>query len=228
MVINKYQVAVIDYEMGNLYSVKRACERVGMHPLVTSDISVIVKSDAMILPGVGAFGDAMASLKRLDLVAPIKEFIASGKPFMGICLGMQLLMSESEEFGHHKGLDIIKGTVVKFQTVGRGRRTIKVPQVCWNRIYHLPCTNEEVWKNSPLGDIMNKEYMYFVHSFYTVIEDHRVALSYTNYEGTEYSSSAYFDNVFACQFHPEKSSLEGMKIYKSFAELTKKRKGNRE
>lgn len=226
--MNDNQIAVIDYEMGNLFSVKRACEHVSLHPIVTSDSSVIMKCTAMILPGVGAFGDAMNNLKRLDLIAPIKEFIEGGRPFMGICLGMQLLMSESEEFGHYKGLDIIEGTVVKFPTEREGRRMIKVPQVGWNRIYRPKHAGEEFWQNSPFRGIANNEFMYFIHSFYAVPKDPRVVLSYTNYEDTEYASSIYVNNLIACQFHPEKSSVEGTKIYANFASMVKNKKENRD
>jgi glutamine amidotransferase len=139
-----------------------------------------------------------------------------------------LLMSESEEFGRHRGLDIIKGSVVKFQTDGQGQRTIKVPQVGWNRIYHPGAAGEAAWESSPLKGIANNEFMYFVHSFYAVPEDARVVLSRTNYEGTEYSSSILKDNVFACQFHPEKSSSEGMKIYQNFTTLVNQRKERHE
>jgi glutamine amidotransferase len=222
---DRKQIAIIDYEMGNLFSVQRACGQVGLNSLVTADAAAIMKSDAMILPGVGAFGDAMNNLKRLDLIAPIKEFIESGKPFMGICLGMQLLMSESEEFGFHKGLDIIKGTVVKFPTLGSEQRAIKVPQVGWNRVYRLP-HDESMWRNSLLRGIANNEYMYFVHSFYTVPEDPKLILSFTDYEGTEYSSSFSLKNIFACQFHPEKSATAGMKIYENFVSVIKQEKGS--
>jgi len=225
---NKNQIAIIDYGMGNLFSVKRACEQVDLYPLVTADATEIMRSDAMILPGVGAFGDAMSNLKRLGMIAPIKEFIESGRPFIGICLGMQLLMSESEEFGSNKGLDIIKGTVVKFPTRGNDQRTIKVPQVGWNRIYRAHHAAESVWQNSHLQDIKNNEYMYFVHSFYTVPEDPKVILSLTKYEDTEYSSSISFNNIFACQFHPEKSATAGMKIYANIASLIKQGKGSYE
>lgn len=212
--------------MGNLFSVQRACEEVRLRSLITSDASVIMNSDAMILPGVGAFGDAMENLKRLDLVAPIREFIGSGKPFMGICLGMQMLMSESEEFGHHKGLDIIKGSVVKFTSPSTRQSVMKVPQVGWNRIYSPPQGREKTWEHSPLHGVKNNEFMYFVHSFYVVPEDPRIALSYTDYEETEYSSSMLLNNIFACQFHPEKSASEGMKIYENFAAMVNHRKGN--
>lgn len=214
--------------MGNLFSVKRACEHVGLHPVVTSDVSVIKNCDAMILPGVGAFGDAMSSLNRRDLTSPVKDFIQDGRPFMGICLGMQILMSESEEFGNHKGLDIIRGAVVKFPTKRERRSAIKVPQVGWNNIYRPATACNEFWMNTPFRGVRNREFMYFIHSFYAVPEDPSVVLSYTDYEGIEYSSSIYMNNVLACQFHPEKSSVEGMKIYENFASLVKNQKENHE
>lgn len=222
MSIKDDKVAVIDYEMGNLFSVKRACEQVGLIPFLTSDATAIMESTAVILPGVGAFGDAIDNLKRLDLIAPIRDFIATGRPFMGICLGLQLLMSESEEFGHHKGLGIIQGTVVKFLTTSKTEgRVVKVPQVGWNMIYRPPHVDEDSWKSSLFQGIKNNEYMYFVHSFYAKPEDPRMAFSYTNYEGTEYASSIRMRNIFACQFHPEKSGSVGIKIYKNFAEMIK-------
>lgn len=224
----KVQIAVIDYQMGNLFSVVRACKHVGLEPVITSDASVIQSSHAMVLPGVGAFGDAMQNLVRLDLVSSIRDFVASGRPFMGVCLGLQLLMTESEEFGRHPGLDIIRGQVVKFSTTGPGGRTIKVPQVGWNRIYHPSPVGDAAWENSPLRGVRDQEYMYFVHSFYAVPDDPRTILSHTDYEGTEYCSSVSVNNIFACQFHPEKSSTEGMKIYYNFASLVKKREEGHE
>ena len=216
------KVAIIDFQMGNLFSVNRACEDVGLAPLITSDPAAILSADAVILPGVGAFGDAMNNLKILDIVDPLKDFISSGKPFLGICLGLQLLMSESSEFGRYKGLDIIKGAVVKFPETIQEEYNVKVPQVGWNKIYRPSGENGERWQNSMLSGIRDTEYMYFVHSYYVVPEDSSIVLSNTNYEGTEYSSSICLNNVFACQFHPEKSSNEGMKIYKNFsAQLTK-------
>lgn len=217
MAANNNQTAIIDYKMGNLFSVIRACELVGLQPIVSSDATTIMKCNAMILPGVGAFGDAMDNLKSLDLITPIKEFIERGKSFMGVCLGMQLLLSESNEFGHHKGLDIIKGSVVKFPTKGVQQNNIKVPQVGWNRIYRPTHTSEIDWFNSPFRGVMNNEYMYFVHSYYTVPDNLQMVLSWTEYESIVYASSILFKNVFACQFHPEKSSIEGMKIYRNFA-----------
>lgn len=219
--MNNKKVAIIDYGMGNMFSVVRACEQVGMRPILTSNKEVILEAEGVILPGVGAFGDAMKNLKAMDLVLPIKDFISSGKPFMGICLGLQLLLSESEEFGANKGLDIIKGSVIKFPTVNKNGERKKVPQVGWNRIYQPLTPNGNLWKKSPLEDVRNEEYMYFVHSFYCVPENTEVILSLTDYEGTEYCSCVLLENVFACQFHPEKSAAEGLRIYQKWAQTLK-------
>ena len=226
--MNPPQIAIIDYEMGNLFSVSRACEHAGLHPVITSDPKCIMQSDAMALPGVGAFGDAMENLKRLDLIAPIHDFIETGKLFIGICLGLQLLMTESEEFGSHRGLDVIPGRVVKFSATRGHKDAIKVPQVGWNRIYQPQSKKQRMWHDTPLENVKDGTFMYFVHSFYTVPSDGDVVLSLTDYEGTVYASSIVKGNVFACQFHPEKSSIDGMRIYSTFAEMIKKRKGAHE
>jgi glutamine amidotransferase len=207
---------IIDYEMGNLFSVKLALEKVGFEAVVSNNKAEIYGASALVLPGVGAFGDAMEILKKLDLVDPIKEFINSGKPFLGICLGMQLLMTESEEFGIHKGLDIIKGRVVKFPP-----SQDKVPQVGWNRILKPNGATNQNWNNTLLKGLSEKDYMYFVHSFYVSPDDKSVVLSETNYAGLNFCSSIQEKNVFACQFHPEKSGIRGLKIYKNFYSKTK-------
>lgn len=222
---NGLQIAIIDYEMGNLFSVKRACEQAGLDVLITADASVIMSSDAAILPGVGAFGDAMDNLRRLDLVVPIKEFVKTGKPFMGICLGMQLLMSDSEEFGYHKGLNIIEGSVVRFPAENREGGKIKVPHVGWNKIFQPSSEDLTYWNESPLKNIMSGEFMYFVHSYYAVPSDKRAVLSTTTYEGTQFCSGIFLRNVFACQYHPEKSAAEGIKIYKNWASAIKSKQG---
>jgi imidazole glycerol-phosphate synthase subunit HisH len=138
-------VAIVDYGLGNLFSIKHACEYVGLHASITSSPQEILSSDAVILPGVGAFGDAMSALKKLNLITPIKEVASSGKFLMGICLGMQLLMSKSYEFGEHEGLGIIKGPVVRFEDPIGPNGRLKVPQVGWNRIFMIkenPTTKE--------------------------------------------------------------------------------------
>ncbi len=210
------KIAIIDYEMGNLFSVERACEYAGLNYFVTSDKKSLLSADAAILPGVGAFCDAMASLNKFDLISPIRDFIASGRPFIGICLGMQLLMSESEEFGVHKGIGIFKGSVKKFTSLKSGN--YKVPQVGWNSIYP-PEGRQNSWRESgsPLINTRTGEYMYFVHSFCCVPEDKNLIYTVTNYEGIDYCSGIFAKNVFACQFHPEKSGIHGLNIYKQLA-----------
>lgn len=206
------KIAIIDYQLSNLFSVKHAFDYLKVDSEITSDKSVISTSDAAILPGVGAFGDAMNNLKKFDLIDTIKEFIASNKPFMGVCLGMQLLFSESEEFGNHQGLNITEGKVIKFASKDQG---IKVPQIGWNKILKA----ENSWDSSPLKNIKSGEFMYFVHSYYVVPKDKSVVLSETIYEDIKYCSSLFSDNIFATQFHPEKSGTEGIKIYRDWLKL---------
>lgn len=214
--IRSARVAIIDYEMGNLFSVKNACNYIGLSPVITSEASVILSSDAIIFPGVGSFGDAMDNLKRLDLISPIKDFVATGSPFMGICLGLQLLFSESEEFGIHRGLGIIEGSVVKF-SAGKGKGpAIKIPHIGWNQIFR-PDGSSFCWDKSPLKNLKEGEFMYFVHSYYAKPVSQDTVLSATVYEDTHFCSSLMRKNVFACQFHPEKSAMEGLKIYKNWA-----------
>ena len=205
------KVSIIDYEGGNLFSVIQACKSIGLDASITSDYNEIIKSDGLILPGVGSFPYAMKMLNKKDLINPIKDFIISNKPFMGICLGFQLLFSQSEEFENCDGLDIVKGTVKKFNFKDE---VIKVPQIGWNRIY-----NQDGWKNSSLENIKQFEYMYFVHSYYVVPEEKTNILSYTKYEEFEYCSSINKNKIFATQFHPEKSGNEGIKIYKKWSKL---------
>jgi len=205
------KVSIIDYEGGNLFSVIQACKSIGLDATLTSDYNKILKSDGLILPGVGSFPYAMNILKKKNLINPIKDFISSNKPFMGICLGFQLLFSRSEEFENCDGLDVVKGTVRKFDFQDKN---IKVPQIGWNKIY-----NGIGWKNSPIENLKQQEYMYFVHSYYVDPFDKKNILSYTKYEGFEYCSSIKKSNIFATQFHPEKSGIEGIKIYKKWSNL---------
>ncbi len=203
------KIAIIDYQLSNLFSVKHAFDYLGVESQITSDKEIIADSDAAIIPGVGAFGDAMKNLEKLDLIGLIKDFISSGKLFMGVCLGMQLLFTQSEEFGIHKGLNIVKGKVKKFTN---DNEKIKVPQIGWNQILKA----KKSWLDSPLKDIKNGEFMYFVHSYFVEPEDKSVVLSETIYENIRYCSSLQSGNVFATQFHPEKSGKDGIKIYKDW------------
>lgn len=207
------KVVIIDYNLGNLFSVQQACRHLGADAIITSDKQELLAADYAILPGVGAFGDAMETLHQLDLVSPIHDFIQSGKPFMGVCLGLQLLFSESEEFGNHKGLNVIEGITRRFPPKGTEGEILKVPQIEWNQISHY---NGNSWDNSPLRDCSEGEFMYFVHSYYVLPANNEFILSTTTYGGLTYCSSVGHKNVFACQFHPERSAEHGLKIYRSF------------
>lgn len=209
------KVSIVDYKLGNLFSVNQALTNIGLNVNITSDPEEVESSDAIVLPGVGAFYDAMKNLNELNLVNSIKKAIDSYKPFLGVCLGLQLLFSESEEFGLTKGLGLIKGCVKKFQNKNQDGNTRKVPQIGWNKIQKIDNIS---WENTPLNNIKEGEFMYFVHSFY-VEPVGSIGLSQTNYEGQSYISSINRPNLFACQFHPEKSSKEGLKIYNSWAQI---------
>ena len=205
------KVSIVDFEGGNLFSVIQACKSIGLNADITNDYHEILNSDGLILPGVGSYPHAMKVLKDKDLVSPIKDFIDSGKPFMGICLGFQLLFTESEEFENCKGLNLIEGSVKRFLFK---EKKVKVPQIGWNKIY-----KKNNWKNSPLMEINENEYMYFVHSYFVKPSNKKYILSLTNYEDFEYCSSVIKKNIFATQFHPEKSGIHGMKIYKTWSKL---------
>jgi glutamine amidotransferase len=212
------KVAIVDHGLGNLYSVKHACAQVGLAAAITSSKQEILSADAVILPGVGAFSDAMDTLYQLDLVGVLRDIAASGRPLVGICLGVQLLMTESFEFGRHKGLGIIEGPVVRLQGPMEGTRKLKVPQIGWNRIHKAApgeAADGDPWANTLLDGLTDGEYMYFVHSFVVQPQDQGVVLSTSRYGHIEFCSSLRYRNVFACQFHPERSGIEGLKIYRN-------------
>lgn len=214
------RVTIVDYGLGNLYSVLRACVHAGLEASITSDRRELAAADGIILPGVGAFGDAMATLRRLDLVGPLRDAADGGKPMLGICLGIQLLMSRSEEFGAHEGLDILKGTAKRFDGPREGDRPLKVPEICWNGIFRRPRPKVgDSWAGTPLEGLPDGEAMYFVHSYCVQPDDENVILSTTRYGQIEYCSSLRRGSLFAFQFHPERSGVEGLKIYHSWARL---------
>lgn len=219
----KPKIAIIDYGLGNLFSIKNACETVGLQGCITFSKREIMEADAVILPGVGAFGDAMKSLKQLDLITVLQEVSTSSKPLVGICLGMQLLMEESSEFGRHQGLGIIKGSVIRFdEDAGESAKHLKVPHVGWNRIYKVKRNySKDFWINSLLNRLADGEFMYFVHSFYVKPKDQSLMLSMTQYGGTDFCSSFNYENIFACQFHPERSGSGGLTIYENLSSLLK-------
>ena len=208
-------IAIIDYGMGNLRSVQKGFERMGHEAVVTSDAKTILNASKVVLPGVGAFPDCMRNLREYGLIDAVYKSIDSGKPFLGICLGLQLLFTESEEFGTSKGLDIIKGRVVRFkgpqfETRNSKLETLKVPHMGWNSI--------SIKRRPPaLQDVPEGSHVYFVHSFHVVPEDAGVIATTTDY-GFEFVSSIWKDNIFASQFHPEKSQTVGLSILKRFGE----------
>lgn len=206
------RIAIVDYGLGNLYSVRRACEHAGLDALVSGAAEDLEGADAIVLPGVGAFADAMAALAERGLVNPLRRLAADGKPVFGICLGLQLLMAESQEFGTHEGLGLIDGLVERLPA-GDGR---KVPQVGWNAIGRPPSTD---WAGSPLDGLADGTFVYFVHSYYVRPCDRAVVFSETRFGPLVFCSSVRQGNVFGCQFHPERSASQGLAIYRNMARL---------
>lgn len=206
-------IAIIDYGMGNLRSVQKGFEKVGFEAVVTSDPRVVLEADRVVLPGVGAFRDCMRNLEEGGFVEPILKVISEGRPFLGICLGLQLLFTESEEFGIHKGLDLIKGRVIRFpEGMTEGGEKLAVPHMGWNQLNFkrsLPVF-------SGLEEGTN---VYFVHSYYVKPDDDSVVAATTNY-GLDFCSSIVRDNLVATQFHPEKSQNSGLRILKNFGEMS--------
>ena len=200
-------IAIIDYGMGNLRSVQKGFEKVGHSAVVTSDPAVVAAAAKVVLPGVGAFEDAAAELRRLGLVKPVLQAIDSGKPFLGICLGLQLLFDVSYENGRHEGLGVLRGEVVWFDLP----KQYAVPHMGWNQL--------NVRRPAPvLEGVSPGAYVYFVHSYYVVPADADVIATETDYGGP-FCSMIWRDNVFATQFHPEKSQAEGLKILKNFGAM---------
>lgn len=209
-------VTVVDYGIGNLLSVARAFEHCGASVVLTADAAKIADADYLILPGVGAFADGMAGLNERGLVDPIKEFVAKERPFLGICLGMQMMLDESEEFGANGGLGLIPGKVVAIPAVGSDGAAHKIPHIGWNEI----CAPESIsWEGTILKDTIPLSSFYFVHSFAAVPtqHDHRLADCY--YNGQLIAAAIRTNNIYGCQFHPEKSSSDGLHIIKSFMSL---------
>jgi len=231
--IDKSTIAIIDYGMGNLPSVQKALEKVGHLAVVTSDPAVVAKAGKIVLPGVGAFEDAIHELRRRDLVRPVLAAIDSGKPFLGICLGLQLLFDVSYENGRHEGLGVLRGEVVRFDLP----EEYSVPHMGWNQLdiagdcpdfcgdHSVVPAAQRGGKNGTvpfaapiLQGIDPGAYVYFVHSYYVVPQDAGVVATTTDYGGP-FCSMVWRDNLFASQFHPEKSQAEGLKILRNFAGL---------
>ncbi|MBX3414490.1 MAG: imidazole glycerol phosphate synthase subunit HisH [Pirellulales bacterium] len=200
-------IAIIDYGMGNLRSVQKGFERVGHSATITNDPRQVAQADKVILPGVGAFGDAIAELRRRDLVVAVRDTIEAGKPFLGICLGLQMLFEVGYEDGQHEGLGILPGEVVRFQVP----HEFKVPHMGWNQLL--------VRRSAPiLAGLPEQAYAYFVHSYHVVPRDRSMIATETDYAGL-FTSMIWRGNLYATQFHPEKSQADGLQILRNFAEL---------
>lgn len=200
-------IAIIDYDAGNIKSVEKALISLGQDVVVSRDRKQILSADKVILPGVGAFGDAIKKLHEYGLVDVIKEVAANKTPFLGICLGLQLMFEESDEAPGVKGLSLLKGRIVKFpENTG-----YKIPQIGWNSLEIKP--GATLFKG-----IKNQSYVYFVHSYYLEAQDKEIVAATTEYAAFVHASVEY-ENLFGCQFHPEKSSDVGLKILKNFSDL---------
>lgn len=203
---SQYPTVIIDYGMGNLRSVEKALTSVGGLPQISGDSDVVRSSARLILPGVGAFGDAMENLRQSGLDQALREAVAAGKPLLGLCLGLELLFSESEEFGRHEGLGLIPGQVKRFR-----HPNLRVPHVGWNQI-------ESLQSDPLLRNLMEGTYFYFVHSYYVEPDHTADALAWTNY-GHRFCSIAKRGNVWGAQFHPEKSQEAGKQLLRNFLEI---------
>lgn len=214
----KNHAVIVDYGLGNLFSVSQAVRSVGGQCITSDDPGVIRNAAYLILPGVGAFKDGMDNLRQRGLIEPLCEFVHSGRPLLGICLGMQLLMSESEEFGIHRGLDLIAGRVVRFADPPCAGLSYKIPHVGWNGL-KLPSSTRR-WTGTILEGLSEDPCMYFVHSYFVIPKDPADVLALTDYAGLSYCSVLQKNNVCGCQFHPEKSGKDGLRIFRSFLSRT--------
>jgi imidazole glycerol-phosphate synthase subunit HisH len=225
------RVAIVDYGMGNLFSVRRACEAVDLPATVTDDAAEVLSADGVILPGVGAFGEAMATLGRRGLDDALREVASSGRPLLGICLGMQLFADRSEEFGNHEGLGIVPGSVRRLPRTGPGVHRAKLPHIGWSAITprwggaataagddpaHVP-GGGAAWSGTLLDGLQPGVAMYFVHSYALHPDDTRAWRAGAAYGDVEFCAALETGHVSGCQFHPERSGQDGIGIYRSFA-----------
>ncbi len=203
------RIAIVDAGIGNLRSVQKAFEYLGARPIATDDPSLVLAADAVVLPGVGAFGDGMRGLQARGLERAVRQVLKSGKPFLGICVGMQLLFEESEEMGLHQGLGVLPGRVVRFPS------SLTVPHMGWNQI-------DRQRPHPILADVPDGAFVYFAHSYHPLASDDSIVVATTDYGGA-YPCVVARDNVWAIQFHPEKSQHVGLTILRNFLEHTRDR-----
>jgi len=209
------KITIIDYDCGNILNLARALEFLGYAAETTSDNKKILGSSHVILPGVGAFGNAIKNLEKRNLREVILEYAKLNKPLLGICLGMQILLSTSYEFGVHKGLGLIEGEVVKISN--KNGKKIKIPHIGWNEIY--PLNKKKNWENKILNNALVGKSFYFVHSFIGLTKNLNSTIAVCNYSGISIPAVVSTDNIFGCQFHPEKSGKNGLTILKDFCKI---------
>ena len=208
------KITIIDYGCGNILNLARAIKFIGYEVDITHDKNKIINSSYVILPGVGAFGNAMKQIEKYNLHNTILEYAKSNKPLLGICLGMQILLTVSYEFGVHKGLGLIEGKVIKISN--EKNKEIKIPHIGWNEIY--PNNNKKEWKNKILKNSSIGKSFYFVHSFVCITKDYDSTIAVCNYSDISIPAVIATGNVFGCQFHPEKSANNGLTVLKNFCE----------
>lgn len=213
MFMSNKKIVIVDYGLGNLYSLLKALKCFADNVVITDNPNTIIKADAVVIPGVGAFAVGMQGLKERGLIEPIRDFAASGKPMLGICLGAQLMLSKGYEFGEYEGLDIISGVVKIFPESVSGRE--KIPHIGWNEIYP---TKESGWNNTIFSNVKNKASVYFVHSYIMAPDNIDDISVLVEYGGFEFCAATKKGNIYGTQFHPEKSGEVGLKIIKSFVD----------
>ena len=208
------KITIIDYGCGNILNLARAIKFIGYEVEITHDKNKIINSSHVVLPGVGAFGNAMKQIEKYNLHSTILEYAKSNKPLLGICLGMQILLTVSYEFGVHKGLGLIEGKVIKISN--EKNKEIKIPHMGWNEIY--PNNNKKEWKNKILKSSSIGKSFYFVHSFVCITKDYDSTIAVCNYSDISIPAVIATGNVYGCQFHPEKSADNGLAVLKNFCE----------
>jgi len=213
------KIVIVDYGLGNIFAIQRAVQQAGGSALITAEYKDILEADRVILPGVGAFGDAIQRLQKMGLDKVLTECCLSGKFILGICLGMQLLMTTSEEFGFHHGLDFISGKIVRFSDFSPEGIKYKIPHVGWNRIFTSDGKSDSCqWKETILSANFTGDFVYFAHSYIAIPDNPEHILAVTEYNGIKFCSAVQKGNIFGCQFHPELSGESGLKIYRKFVQ----------
>lgn len=216
------KIAIVDYALGNLFNVQRMFKYLNIDAVITKKEDVLRSAERIVLPGVGAFAEGMKHLRANKLDMLLCDLAKEGRPILGICLGMQILMTESQEHGISKGLDLIPGKVVYFSPSTDQQDRYKIPQIGWNKIFPSQAdgkTKDDVWAGTILEGVSQNAYMYFVHSLYVSPDDEKFSLSRTEYGENSFCSVIKKDNVVGCQFHPERSGDEGLQIFKNFVSL---------